>query len=176
MVESEVKERNLYPDPVISIRPANQQDLEKIIILAHKQETDLQKDDPTRVVPTMDELRTLYADRLSNDNKDFKYGIFVAEQNGAMVGYAIAKSPLHRESPYYVLFQGIYVEPMFRMHGIASKLSDQISKFASEMGASSIERFVKVGSGGEQLAKRSGCSFNRIDQTGWARYSSPVRR
>ena len=145
------------------VRPASMEDLEAIVNLAIGLESDLAVNNSRRSVSSEEELRKLYEERLKNLNKDFNYGIFVAEKDGMIVGYAFGRAPTNMRAPFYALFQGIYVLPEARGKGVSDLLTEEMVIFARESGASSLKADVYSGSVGEAY-------FGR--KLGWSRESN----
>ena len=145
------------------VRPADIKDLDVIVGLALSLESELAVNNLRRRTSLKEELRKLYEERLKNSNKDFNYGIFVAEKDGMIVGYAFGRAPTNMRAPFYALFQGIYVLPEARGKGVSDLLTEEMVIFARESGASSLKADVYSGSVGEAY-------FGR--KLGWSRESS----
>lgn len=133
-----------------TIRPAQERDLTGITQLALLQEEEFKRFDPLRHTLSETEMRQIYTNRLANSDPNMRYGIFVAEEQGKIVGYAFGRVPRERTSPYYALYQGIYIIPEARGNGISDSLTNKMVEFAAESGANALKAEAFIGSPGER--------------------------
>lgn len=158
-----------------SIHLARIEDLDAIVELAHQQEIELAQTDPHRVVPSKGVLRNLYSQRLTGNVGAVRYGVFVARVDTSAAGFSLARVPIDRPRPFYGLVQGVFINPQHRGKGIADRLTDQMTTFVEDAGASSIKGDVYPGGKGHRFfGERRGWTKEKTAINGLVRFSQKL--